>query len=431
MRITVPVSRHDLEMLPDWVDVHKALQPGNQHDLHFVVPQAVSGAAFDAASQLDGCFQSVEVHQIDVEPTGGWPLAPNVFFWHCANFMFQKNPNIPWQLVELDCLPLRSNAYDAVAGQYMNCGLPFFGSISPTPFRVTESLLDNGRPNPDYGKITNPLLGKSDVMMSGCGIYPGNLMKHPLFIGMMASFMQGMDSIDMPWDMFLRGAMKATGMAHTDLLAQHWNTGSYRIEDGQIVCDGRNEHESQQPGWEIRKCGGIVHPAAAMIHGCKDTSLRDLILNGQIPEVVMPKRAAMIRAGVVSETPPSDGKVEKLEAKVDQLTGMLEQFLKGQQAIPAKPSPVPQVAFKRREDHPTAKPDSDAAQSVFGANSTQEETVLAMLAASPKKLRAGDVAAKTRIPISELREMAKSDSCPFEVNGALGWMKIKEAALAS
>jgi len=288
-----------MHLLPDWSDVVKRLSCGQQHDLHLVTTKSIESTAYDAQADLQPHFSSVEVHVIEIDPSGGWPYAPNVFFWCCAQFM-AKNPGIPWQLVELDCLPLRSNSFDAIGSQYTNSGAPFFGSVGPTPWRDEVS-----------GKIAPSRWGKEDVMMSGCAVYPGDLPARANFKGLMEDFMKGQESTDEAWDIHLRAAMRADGMAHTDLIVSHWNTGNYRIENGGIVCDAMGSHEifEQHPEWEKRKCGGRLNPSATLVHGCKDTTLRDLILNDQIPDFVAPPKRTVGQGAKLPaaepETPPA------------------------------------------------------------------------------------------------------------------------------
>lgn len=408
MRQCLIVSRHDVQLLPDWCEVVAHLGCGLQHDLHIVVPRSVSSEAFDAAAQLEGQFQSIQVHQIDIDPSGGWPLAPNVFFWQCAQFMLKDNPNTPWQLVELDCLPLRSNSFDAVSAQCINSGSAFFGNIGLTPWRN------------DDGKIAPSLFGKDDVMMSGCAVYPGNLLLRPNFVGMMADFVKGVESIDLPWDMHLRGAMRAEGMAHTDLIANHWNTINYRVEDGVIVCDPSPTHEifSQHPTWEKRDCSGRINPAAQMIHGCKDSSLRDLILNDKIPNAVMaPKRVLASSSTQAPVVPQESQEVATLKGEMSELKAMLAQVLKSQMGMS-------QVAAPPAEK--VAQLAVSSAKIPRPQGTSEAESVMQLLATTTKNMRAGDVTRATGIPINKLREMAKSESCPFDVKGSLGWVSAKQ-----
>jgi hypothetical protein len=313
MRIVVPCSRTDIDKLPDWVEAHQKLRCGLNHQLHFVVPRSIESEIQDARVQLEGQFESIRIWLMDHEPQGGWPYAPNAQFYHCAIFMHNENPNIPWQLVEPDCLPIRANCYDLIAAKYVSCGAPFFGKVDKTPWRT------------DAGKITTSLYGASDLMMSGCAVYPGNMPARPHFTGLMADFMKGTDSTEEAWDMHLRAAMQADGMAGTELIANHWNTHKYRVESGRLMCDARPDHEifAKNPTWEIRSCGGAVHPDAVMVHGCKDETLFNLVMAGQIPEAYavapLPQPVTVTANSISLPQPPtqipapSDDRLARLE----------------------------------------------------------------------------------------------------------------------
>lgn len=344
MRLVSPISRSDSDRLPIWSEIHEYLKSsGLNHSLHFVVPQAIASEAHDAKARLQGLFESIHVHEIDTEPYGGWPYAPNMHFWHCANFMFRDNPNLPWQLVELDCLPIKPNAYDLIASRYASCGAPFFGNVDKTPWRETEQFLRNGEgqptqvKNPNYGKITKSIYGDRDVMMSGCAVYPGNLIARPSCAGLMADFVKGAQSIDVPWDMHLRAAMQADGLADTKLIGQYWNTGNYTVnENGYIECQSLEGHEFFQanPQFQPRDCGGIVNPESVMIHGCKDDSLVKLILGGKIPEAPVLRQ---VQAAQPLPQPPSmanpqkDERLDRLEDMMKQMVGVVSNLVKKQE----------------------------------------------------------------------------------------------------
>ncbi len=341
MRLVVPISQHDYSRVPDFISVHAHLNPGLAHQLHFVVPPSLESVAQDAKAELNGLFESITVNVMQFEPASGHPKGPNAFFWSCANFMFRDNRNIPWQIVELDCPPLYQRSYDLIAARYASCGAPFFGHISKTPWRENDPFVYNDQGdkvgnNPRYGKIAQSRFS-NDTMMSGNAVYPGDMIDRQAFKGLMEDFMKGEQSIDKAWDIHLNAAMKDRndgGMAHTELIAQHWNTENYRIEDGRIVCDGRTEHEiyNQHPDWEKRLCGGTVHQDAVMIHGCKDDSLTKLILSGQIPEVIAVAVQAPVSAAASTEQKKvEDSRLDKLESKMDML---LTQLL-AQKAAPA------------------------------------------------------------------------------------------------
>jgi len=251
-------------------------------------------------------------------------------------------------------------------------------------------------------------MGKDDKMMSGCAMYPGDIMLRPTFngknsSGLMSDFVKGNESIDQPWDMHLRGAMKAEGMGHTDLIANHWNTVNYRIQDGHIVCDSGEEHEAQRPDWEVRKCGGTVHPAAMFIHGCQDNSLKNLILNDEIPEFIVPRRANVPQ----KDAPPAQpSKVELLEKKVDGLTSLMEAFLKAQTA--QKPQTISEPA-------PTPKPP-------VIAQKCEIDTILGFIP-DEKNIRLDILAAKMGLDGSKVEEVVKANPDKLILSGKMKWIK--------
>lgn len=435
MRLALPVSRSDLHLLPEWVEIHQHLKTaGLNHSLHIVIPRTLESEAQDAKAQMLGLFESITIHPMDFEPYGGWPQAPNMHFWSCAKAMADHNPALPWQLVELDCRPLRANAYDVIASKYASCGSPFFGNIDKTPHRDTEpyTLRPDGTPttspNPTYGRITKSPEGDADVMMSGCAVYPGNIFQRDNLAGLMADFMKGGDSPDKAWDMYLRSGMKHEGMAHTPLIAQHWNTENYRVENGRLVGDSRAKHEifDQHPDWEIRKCGGPVHPDAVMIHGCKDDSLFKLIIGNAIPDTIsIAAQTAPVPASVQTPAPQTSApqpsaessRIAALEGNMSTMMGMLQQLVSqknsagsdGAQREPASASPV----------SPSAHEAKVAAEPLSILDRIEDAIP------QGKSIRIGELEKKTGIKLKQL-ESAIEGSDKFILK-APGWVQRKAA----
>ena len=284
MRIGLFVSAHDIHLLPKWAQVVQHLRCGAQHQLRMIVGPSVENEAKAVAAEVESQFEDVQVHVLSLDPEPSWPLGGNHLFWHCANLMELENPTLPWQLMELDCLPIKPHAFDALAAKYSSCGAPFFGSIDKTPWRDTAT-----------GKIIQSPEGEGDVMMSGNGIYPGNMITRPSCKALMEDFMKGPDSTDAPWDVYLRYAMKNDGMAHTELIANHWNTADYTVVNGVIRGRANPNHKiyDKNPHWAKRSTDCTVHPDAVFIHGCKDDSVFNLIMDGGIPDGI-PFRPARV-----------------------------------------------------------------------------------------------------------------------------------------
>lgn len=396
MRTVVPISHADQEKLHRWLEVVKHLNCLQQHDVFFLTTHLFMDDAINAQQELAGFAASTDIITVDIEPSKGWPYGPNSYFWYAANRMAQ-NPSIPWQLVEADCLPIRSNSFDMVAARYASIGTPFMGKVGPTPWR-----------DPKTGKITPSGEGPGDVMMSGNAVYPGNLPMLPNFRGLIDDFMKGEDSTDQPWDMHLRYAMKRIGMGHTDLIADHWNTINYRMEDGALICDANPEHEiyAKNPTWEIRDCSGTINPSAVFIHGCKDDSLYNLIMADSIPEVIASKRTVIQKTGQIiqpqHQVAPADEKVAKLEDKVDKLASLMQALLE-----------------KQVEKH-TEKPKPVAEIPASTVTVTADDVVVAL---EGKKAKIADLAQKLSINSRQLRSIITDNPTKLTIaNGPAGWI---------
>lgn len=410
MRLVTPVSTKDYTRLPNWIELAKHLNCLQQHEMHFIVSRSIESEVRDAKSALEGHCAACEVHVIDHEPSRGWPFAPNIYFWHACNFMGRK-PDLPWQMVELDCIPIRANAFDAIAIRYASAGTPFFGKVGPTPWRDLTT-----------GRVVPSMFGPGDVMMSGCGVYPGNIAQRSKFKGLISDFMKGEDSINVPWDMHLRAVMKKAGMGHTTLIADHWNTGNYRIENNALVCDANETHEIylRNPNWEHRKCGGIVNADAVLVHGCKDDTLFSLVMSDSIPyftgqpqkKAELPPVAIRSMSAETFITTAPDPKVAALEKKVDQLTDLMTNFLKAQTQAQV-PAPAPKVAAQAGDDKQFTL-----------------EDVLAKLPESGK-IKISDLSIKTQIPLNRLRPFVESHPDKFAMSsGPAGWIgKANQEAL--
>ena len=412
MRIVLPVSPHDRHLLDGWVKIIQHLRCGTQHQLHMVVPLSCEVNAIEAKKELEDYFDSVDIHIMESEPLGGWPIGPNYQFYQAARFMAQTGPNLPWFFCELDCRPIRTHAFDALASRYASSGVPFLGNVSPTPWRS------------DDGRIVPSLEGKDDIMMSGCAIYPGSLINHPICKPLMDDLSKGMESTEVPWDLYLRYVQRKLGMSHTDLLANHWNTVNYHMEDGALVCEARPSHEvfDQKPNFEQRKCDGAIHPEAVLIHGCKDDSLTELILADAIPSRLAGSFTSKSKA---SKLPPvaNDAKVEALERQLAEMQAMLKQALGAnaqvQKPVEAKTEPEAPIA-EAQEEKPAKPSPNDRILGYFAEN-------------KGSKRRLGELAIVLGISQSTIRTVVEQNPDKLTITGPANWVSEvqPEVAVAS
>lgn len=315
MRIVTPVSTFDQHIAPKWCEVVKHLDCGRNHELHLVYPRSAEPAAHAIQNELQGNFEVIKMHLMESEPLGGWPYGPNTQFYASSLAMLRDNPKAAWFLCELDCYPMRSNSFDLLESRYSNAGVPFFGKIGPTFWRD------------DNGRITSSLFGKDDTTMSGCAVYPGNLLNRRYTSSLMADLMKGFDeSTGAPstgWDVHMRFAIKKEGVSDAgNLIADNWNTIKYKIEDGKLVCENNPDHEiyRRNPTFEHRKTNSPVGFDALFVHGCKDDSLPQLILSDSIP-----KESSASKPKVAEQSTAQADESAKLLAEMAEMKRMMEQ----------------------------------------------------------------------------------------------------------
>jgi hypothetical protein len=248
-----------------------------------------------------------------------WPEAPNQIFRQCANII-EADPQLRkvWYFFEADNVPLKAGWMDALADEYnQDLSRPFLGYIDTT----WERMDSTGQLN----KIGNHL--------SGTALYPPMISQHT------HNHLDCLNAFD------LAIAQDVVPKArHTKLIHNNWNSFNYRWEsrDGkrQLVSDIRNLR-AQQFGEAINR---PVSEEALVVHGCKDTSLLDLLQAPEkVAEVVIPE------AVVIPELPPEpDPKVNKrLKILTPEQEEELQQLLNGQQGVVTVEAEKPRRKYGR------------------------------------------------------------------------------------
>lgn len=240
MRFVVPISQSDVHLLSKRVEVFKRLGGWKNHSLLFAPVPSCVGEANQAAGELKETCPSVEVRQVLREPTGGWPEACNKHFHDTAVVLERMGNTQNWFFLELDCNPVRSGWQDALETAYNAGGKPFCGHVRPT------------------AEVTTPPLKGSHMV--GAGMYPAN------FTVVAAAEYKAIPR-DLPFDISLRWICTRLGMMHTDLIAHRPRSEKYTLEGSDLVASGHNP---------------VKIDSAAIIHGCKDDSIANLVLSGAL-----------------------------------------------------------------------------------------------------------------------------------------------------
>lgn len=202
------------------------------------------GNAYAAA--VRPLFDGVRTFILPTDPVPGWPRSCNEYFKQAAvNQEWQGNKE-PWMWFEADMTPLKPGWVNELICEYNLQGKPFMGVRNQTWFTRQGVPYQDGH------------------HMVGAGIYPPNL----------SHFSKAWQwAVDEPWDVFARWEIEPK-MHATKLIQHNWGTGNYRRagKGGTIImCD-----QVQQP--TKLAYNAAIRKETMVLHGCKDNSLRDLIL---------------------------------------------------------------------------------------------------------------------------------------------------------
>ena len=206
-------------------------------------------------NSLRTTFGTVEVWYPPLDDDSGWPVSSNSVFYQVMEYLdSDPDPKFWW---ECDVCPLREGYWAALEKEYAEAGKPYMGTINQSRMMTTrDGVVVEGRPRPRGYKF---LIGHHLV---GAGIYP-------------ADFWQRCEGVrhlsDMAFDIQLGPEIKP--YAHdTPLLAHRWQTCRYRRnEEGLLTMDDVDPDDNLYSG-------RVIPPEAVVVHGCKDTSLIDLLM---------------------------------------------------------------------------------------------------------------------------------------------------------
>jgi hypothetical protein len=253
MKIALPVSQSDASRLPLLVDV--LLHHGNlgNHNITLYPTAAVATAAEEAAARLRTVCYDVTVHTL-ANFEGGWPKAPNAHWASVATHLHHSLNQHPWLWLEVDAVPMDAQWANKLQQEYNACGKPLLGPVRQTVYRR------------ESGEVYHI---EGDNMMLGVAVYPNWLLNVQELAPLMRDFIKLPDqSPDQPFDVYLRWVFSRLGWAHTNAIGHEWRTTDYSMTISGLKCSNKDELEHL-----------VDVEGKLIIHGCKDDSLYNLILN--------------------------------------------------------------------------------------------------------------------------------------------------------
>jgi hypothetical protein len=233
----------------------------NNHRCVLVRPKQDAG---DVENILQGVFDRLDVHDVH-HTVNAYPQAPNKTFLECCH-LFQ-NETEPWFFFEADCCPMKRGWVDQVAAEYKECKMPMMGhkheiEDAPTGERIIWRH------------------------MTGAGVYPANMLEYTDTMGRLRkSVIDNIGNLkQVPWDTYISNE-RWHQTADSLTIRSKWQVGEYQVQDGRIV--GKPQRTDLNALQIIKDPS--VPETAAVIHGCKDTtihtSVRKLVLTTNVSDI--------------------------------------------------------------------------------------------------------------------------------------------------
>lgn len=201
----------------------------------------------DIAAHLQDSF-GVFKH-VEYKPRlNGWPDGPNQCFAVAAETVFASGWKEPWLWMEADCVTTRPQWLDHIEHEHKYCGQPILGAFEST-FGLDGKVVGNH--------------------VTGVAVYPWDWWKTcaPLRSIVTATETYRLSGECPPaFDVYL-APYSVPKCALTRTMRHYWKSHSYVEEDGQVTCQFQVDYGGSPK----------VDMGAALVHGCKDFSLLDIV----------------------------------------------------------------------------------------------------------------------------------------------------------
>lgn len=272
MKIVIPVSKRDIH-LADGLAKLFAKQGGLlQHKCLLVVPPSLKGHTGKLASELKPSFQELEVYQIegsinepDTEESSPFEhvIPANQMFQQTWLYLISKKNRDPIYWFEPDNTPTDGRWADELARDTFHASS--YGKQALGAFLKVAKIKTVG----------GHILAERDLheeYMMGSSIYPADIRSISNL---------WLKAVKTPFDVMMRWEMKR-GALHTNKIINNHATKNYKVVEpfignkpATLSCDVINK-------WAVSSETVIVTKETLVIHGCKDNSLQDIILNGDL-----------------------------------------------------------------------------------------------------------------------------------------------------
>jgi hypothetical protein len=251
MIIVIPVSKNDFSEplnIFGFLKAFKVFGSYSNHELLVVTRPADVSYAKAIYSFVSDLFERSTLHIFEEDGPLGWPQGPNYYWKHTIDYLKNNNNDLPWLWMELDLLPLKPNWADILEKEYHKQGKPCLGTIQDT-FTITSDMY-------------RVIIAKH---LQGTAVYPPDISK-------ICSVWEYVDRIDKAFDVATQWEV-IPNTADTKLIQQGFRTINYKILLNSLRIQGEDNGDMNG----VVSYAQPIDPEAVLHHGCKDTSLADIV----------------------------------------------------------------------------------------------------------------------------------------------------------
>lgn len=258
MLLVIPVSKHDKNLIENFKLLIDKFPVGKDHDLLVIGSKENENDIDKLEYDIKHLFNSSQKHVID-DTIYGWPMSCNFYFQQTCAFLKDKKQFDSFFWCELDSFPLKENWLDLISTEY-------YLDTTKASKEKRKPKVYLGVKERNYEGDNGELLPESisGPKMSSIGVYSTDICNIPV--------LPSLSITNRHWTSVIQW-YTTPSLNDSKLIQNNWRTNNYRKENNSIVCDS-----IANLAWDVH-FNNPINSDAVIIHGCKDESLVDLLLN--------------------------------------------------------------------------------------------------------------------------------------------------------
>lgn len=253
MIVVLPISENDCKDTLRVLGFIKSLLhfgPYPKHELLIVTRPSDRKFAQGIQGLIQNAFRTTTFHVFSEDGPTGWPQGPN-FYWKntIEYFKWERPENTkPWFWMEMDICPLKRNWADTLEQEYNKKRKLYLGTVQNTTTVTSDhSVINIGR------------------HLQGTAVYPPNLHE-------VCSVWEYVDRLPTAFDVVC--SWEVVPNTHdSKLIQQGFRTINYKMHHNPFRIQGEDNGDLNG----VMTYDQPLDPEAVVHHGCKDTSLADIV----------------------------------------------------------------------------------------------------------------------------------------------------------